>query len=196
MLVYSTRSGLWYREVFRTFTCKVARTNRHRVQRSAANGGHCEDLHACTFTKRCQANLRAIAADKVFAARRGSNNYYHTYRLHCHSQLVWSAGFAGRSEVALVGATLACRVFVCFLLLGYCALWLVGATLTRSVFVWYLLQGERAWCRCCGFFISIDQCVKQTLFSKYDCPANEAYQRPEGSARTLPLVLRYSKWIY
>ena len=28
----------------------------------------------------------------------------HTYRLHCHSQLVWSAGFAGRSRVALASA--------------------------------------------------------------------------------------------
>ena len=62
------------------------------------------DVHLGLFNRAVNANLRAIAADKVFAARRGSDNYYHTYRLHCHSQLVWSAGFAGRSRVALISA--------------------------------------------------------------------------------------------
>ena len=45
-----------------------------------------------------------VALNAPFVLPRRPRPDYHTYRLHCHSQLVWSAGFAGRSQVALDSA--------------------------------------------------------------------------------------------
>jgi hypothetical protein len=62
------------------------------------------DVHLGLYNRAVASNLRAIDADAVYEAWRGSRTYYHTYRLHCHSQLVWCAGFAGSSQVALKSA--------------------------------------------------------------------------------------------
>jgi hypothetical protein len=62
------------------------------------------DVHLGLYNRAVATNLRAIDADAVYEAWRGSRTYYHTYRLHCHSQLAWCAGFAGSSQVALQSA--------------------------------------------------------------------------------------------
>lgn len=62
------------------------------------------DVHLGHFNAAVKANIRAEAADAAFAELRGSNNYYHLYRLHSLNQLVWAASFAGRREVALAAA--------------------------------------------------------------------------------------------
>jgi tetratricopeptide (TPR) repeat protein len=62
------------------------------------------DVHLGDFQAAVRTNLAAIAADKDFACLRGSDTYYHTYRLHSYNQLVWAASFCGRSEVAVRAA--------------------------------------------------------------------------------------------
>ena len=46
-------------------------------------------------------NQSALAQDRCFARLRGSDNYYHGYRVHTHHALVWSAMLAGQYATAL-----------------------------------------------------------------------------------------------
>ena len=62
------------------------------------------DVHLGDFNAACDINIAAIEADGCWADLRTRHNYYHTYTLHCYNQLVWSAGFSGRSEVAFAAA--------------------------------------------------------------------------------------------
>ena len=52
----------------------------------------------------CQSNLVAVDADRRFVEREGPLNFYSLYRAHDLHFIVYSAMFAGQSQIALQAA--------------------------------------------------------------------------------------------
>ena len=59
------------------------------------------DMQFGDYERGIRCNWAGIQQDKVYAALRGSNNYYHGYRIHNHHMLVWAAMFAGKFTLAM-----------------------------------------------------------------------------------------------
>eukprot|EP00121_Abeoforma_whisleri_P015258 Awhi_evm1s14062 len=59
------------------------------------------DMQCGKYEAAISCNLSGIEQDKFYSLVRGSDNYYHGYRIHNHHMLTWAAMFAGKFEVAM-----------------------------------------------------------------------------------------------